>query len=213
MHRRRNSQLPNASNYCKPDLINTYRHELFRGRLDLGRELIIVSPLRPDSDQIPQHSEMTRCAIRGNERSYQLVGGRRRRWWGSRKPSHPQQALQDLCTASKAIRLRLIGSVAPSVARVRIFSARHAITEDVRSASGTVWAASFRTPLNKAQRSVGGEFSFPKAMALLQKSTTNENEKDRWAKGAATLTKTITTSSKTGRPDPLNAFHSFGKLR
>ena len=147
------------------------------------------------------------------QRSYQLVGGRRRRWRGSRKPSHPQQALQDLRTASNAIRLRLMGSVAPSVARVRIFSARHAITEDVRSASGTVWAASFRTPLNKAQRSVGGSSASQRPWRYSKKALLTKMKKISGRRGAATLTKTITTSSKTGGPDPLNAFHSFGKFR
>ena len=170
-------------------------------------------PLCADSNQIPRRIEVTRCAIRGHERSYQLVGGRRRWWWGSRKPSHPQQALQDLRTASKAIRLRLIGSVAPSVARVRIFLARHAITEDVRSASGTVWAASFRTPLNKAQRSVGGESASQRPWRYSKKTLLTKMKKIGGRRGAATLTKTITTSWKTGGPDPLNAFHSFGKLR
>ena len=125
----------------------------------------------------------------------------------------PQQALQDLRTASKAIRFRLIGFVAPSVARVRIsrqdmplpktsaqlpeqsgrrpsehLSTRRKDQLVARSASQRPWRYSKKTLLTKMKK-IGGR------------------------RRAATLTKTITTSSKTGGPDPLNAFHSFGKLR
>jgi hypothetical protein len=77
------------------------------------------------------------------------------------------QVLQDLPSDWRAESFRIVGSVVPPAALARIFSARHAITEDVRSDSGTVRAASFRTALNTAHSSGGGEWDFAETMTLL----------------------------------------------
>lgn len=71
--------------------------------------------------------------------------------WAACKPWHARQSGQDSCTFSMARRHRSTGFSWPSAAEAKIFSARHAIKEGVRFASGIVLAASARTPRNAAR--------------------------------------------------------------
>jgi hypothetical protein len=85
---------------------------------------------------------------------------------GRRKPLHPRQAPQDSSTVSRAMRRRLTGFVSPLEARARSFSATHAITDDVRSASGRVLAASCKTPVNKVKCCGDGDLNWAAIMAF-----------------------------------------------
>lgn len=91
-------------------------------------------------------------------------------------PWHARQLGQEFRTLSIARRRRSIGFPWPSAANTKIFSARHANTDGVRCASGTVFAASSRTPRNTGRGQIWDHSLFVSAISYsADRLLTNEN--------------------------------------
>src|SRR5512140_3166154 len=95
---------------------------------------------------------------------------------GGLTPPHPWQLAQASFRLSKAPSLSLTASTSPAAASVRSFSARHALTDEVRSISGKDATAS-SSALRKSTRWPNGNVrSFASVMALTPSAT----KTDRW---------------------------------